>query len=204
MRLTEVGLRDEDLLLDLLNTTPVVQGRQRDVLAEQPHADVWLREHGATEAELVELIAARNALQAVVRGTDTAVALDPFVNAAVLRGRATENGLNWEFDADDARRGALRAILAWDALRAEGAGRLRACANPDCRLFLIDRSKPNTARWCSMAACGNRTKARRYHQRARTAKTDEQSLITPGDRPAAGRRHADPRPATERRSRSRR
>ncbi|OLP01255.1 hypothetical protein BVU76_16510 [Mycolicibacterium porcinum] len=58
----------------------------------------------------------------------------------------TEDGLNWELDTDDARRCALRAILAWEALRAEGSGRLRACANPDCRLFLIDRSKPNTAR----------------------------------------------------------
>ncbi|WP_412973700.1 CGNR zinc finger domain-containing protein [Mycolicibacterium setense] len=42
-------------------------------------------------------------------------------------------------------------------------------------MFLIDRSKRNTARWCSMATCGNRMKARRHHQRARTAKTDEQS-----------------------------
>ncbi|WP_371814821.1 CGNR zinc finger domain-containing protein [Mycobacterium sp. DL440] len=72
-------------------------------------------------------------------------------------------------------RGAPRAILAWDALRVASPGRLRACANPDCQLFLIDRTKPNTKRWCSMATCGNRMKARRHHQRARTAKTDEQS-----------------------------
>ncbi|MGV0807475.1 CGNR zinc finger domain-containing protein [Mycolicibacterium setense] len=40
----------------------------------------------------------------------------------------------------------------------------RGRGNPDYRLFLIDRSKPNTARWCSMATCGNRMKARRHHQ----------------------------------------
>jgi predicted RNA-binding Zn ribbon-like protein len=35
-------------------------------------------------------------------------------------------------------------------------------------MFLIDHSKAGTARWCSMAVCGNRMKARRHYQRART------------------------------------
>lgn len=175
MELTEVGRSDEALLLDLLNTTPVVEGMQYDVLTERTAAQAWLREHEATEAELRDLVAARNVLQAVVRGTASAVALAPYVDVAALRARSTENGVNWELDADDAAmRGALRAILAWDALRSASPGRLRACANPDCRLFLIDRTKPNTKRWCSMATCGNRMKARRHHQRARTAKSDEQ------------------------------
>jgi len=34
-------------------------------------------------------------------------------------------------------------------------------------LFLIDRSKANAARWCSMAVCGNRMKARRHYHRSR-------------------------------------
>ncbi len=34
MELLELGLGDEALLLDLLNTTPVIDGRQRDILAE--------------------------------------------------------------------------------------------------------------------------------------------------------------------------
>ncbi|MFV8167579.1 CGNR zinc finger domain-containing protein [Mycobacterium sp. 134] len=175
MELVEVGLRDEALLLDLLNTTPVVEGRQCDMLADRAQAWTWLHEHGATEAERAELVEARNVLQAVVRGAETAAALEPLLDAVALRARATKGGVRWELDTDDARCGAVRAILAWDALRVGSPGRLRACGNPDCRLFLIDRSKPNTARWCSMATCGNRMKARRYHQRARTAKTDEQS-----------------------------
>lgn len=175
MELVEVGLRDAALLLDLLNTTPVVEGRQRDILADGAQASTWLREHGATEAELAELVEARNVLQAVVRGAESAAALEPHLNEVGLRARATTGGVRWELDTDDTRRSAVRAILAWDALRVVSPGRLRACGNPDCRLFLIDRSKPNTARWCSMATCGNRMKARRHHQRARTAKTDEQS-----------------------------
>lgn len=175
MELLELGLGDEALLLDLLNTTPVIDGRQRDILAERVPARDWLREHAATEAELTDLVAARNVLQAVVRGDETAAALEPIVNGVALRARATEGGVRWDLDIDDARSGAVRAVLAWDALRVASPGRLRACGNPDCRLFLIDRSKPNTARWCSMATCGNRMKARRYHQRARNTKTDEQS-----------------------------
>jgi predicted RNA-binding Zn ribbon-like protein len=175
MELVEVGQSDEALLLDLLNTTPVVNGVQSDVLAALTAARAWLCEHGATEAELAELVAARNVLQAVVRGSASAIALEPFLNAVELRASATADGLGWELETDDAKRGAVRAILAWDALRIASPGRLRACANPDCRLFLIDRSKPNTARWCSMATCGNRMKARRYHQRARSVETDEQS-----------------------------
>ena len=62
---------------------------------------------------------------------------------------------------------AIRAILAWDALARQSPGRLRPCANDECRLFLIDRSKANAARWCSMAVCGNRMKARRHYQRSR-------------------------------------
>ena len=32
---------------------------------------------------------------------------------------------------------------------------------------LLDRSRPGTAKWCSMATCGNRMKARAHAQRTR-------------------------------------
>lgn len=62
---------------------------------------------------------------------------------------------------------AVEAVLAWSELQETAPGRLRPCANPECQLFLIDRSKTNKARWCSMAVCGNRMKARRHYQRTR-------------------------------------
>jgi predicted RNA-binding Zn ribbon-like protein len=62
---------------------------------------------------------------------------------------------------------AVRAMLTWDRLRKTAPGRLRPCANEDCSLFLLDRSQANAARWCSMAVCGNRMKARRHYQRRR-------------------------------------
>jgi predicted RNA-binding Zn ribbon-like protein len=62
--------------------------------------------------------------------------------------------------------GSLQVRLAWDLLRRTRPGRLRACEHPECAL--IDHSKPNNARWCSMAACGNQMKARRHDERSRT------------------------------------
>jgi predicted RNA-binding Zn ribbon-like protein len=162
---------DEAVLLDLLNTTPVVDGVPRDDLAEPKAARAWMREHGiaSTKAELAALLEARSTLQAVVRGEGRPAALQRFLDAVRLRPVACSDGLDWRVETDGAPKGAVRVVLAWDALRISSPGRLRPCANTECRLFLIDRSKPNTARWCSMAICGNRMKARRHYRRARTA-----------------------------------
>lgn len=50
----------------------------------------------------------------------------------------------------------------------ETAGpRLRRCANPTCTLRFHDVSKAGGRRWCSMAICGNRAKARTHYARQR-------------------------------------
>jgi predicted RNA-binding Zn ribbon-like protein len=170
MDLVTVGSDDEALLLDLLNTTPVVDGVPRDDLAELKTARAWMRERGiaATKAELAALLGARAILQKVVRGEAKPTALQKFLDTVRLRPTAGRDGVEWHLMADAGVKGAVRAVLAWDGLRIASPGRLRPCANTECRLFLIDRSKPNTARWCSMAICGNRMKARRHYRRART------------------------------------
>lgn len=164
MDLYATTARDEALLLDLLNTTPVIDGTATDLLPDLATAAAWLADHdvAATDDELADLVAARQELQAVVRGDRTPSALQPFLDSVRLHPVATESGIDWRLT--DAT-GAARAVLAWDGLRISGPGRLRPCANDECRLFLIDRSKPNTARWCSMAICGNRMKARRHYRR---------------------------------------
>ena len=168
MDLVAVGPDDEEFLLELLNTTPVVDGEPRDDLAQLKSARPWMRAHGIapTDVELTALLDARSALQAVVRGEQTPAALQRFLGSVALRPNVTRDGVDWRL-AVEGPAGAVRAVLAWDALRVYSPGRLRPCANTECRLFLIDRSKPNTARWCSMAICGNRMKARRHYRRAR-------------------------------------
>ena len=73
MNVVAVGPQDEALLLDLLNTTPVVEGVPRDDLTEPKAARAWMRERGIapTDAELASLLEARSLMQSVVRGEQT-------------------------------------------------------------------------------------------------------------------------------------
>jgi predicted RNA-binding Zn ribbon-like protein len=158
---------DEVLLLDLLNSTPVVDGAQRDLLAAGAESQEWARARGGvgTSAEVARLREVRDRLQAVVRGMEPPTVLTPFLTGLHLHPEIAETGLTWRLGVGDDERLAARALLAWGQVQERLPGRLRACANDECRLFLLDRSKPNTARWCSMKVCGNRLKARRHYER---------------------------------------
>ena len=160
---------DEDFLLALLNSTPVVDGVPTDDLADPDRARAWLASAGGagTDEELRHVFQVRSALQAVVRGEQPPAVLAPFVRDAASVPDITDGQVAWTLSIAPERRLAVRAVLAWDALAKQSPGRLRPCANDECRLFLIDRSKANAARWCSMAVCGNRMKARRHYQRSR-------------------------------------
>lgn len=162
---------DEDLLLALLNSTPVVDGVPADELGDAGRARSWLVKAGGqgADAELEHVLAVRAALQAVVRGEQQPGALAPFLRGAALEPAMTDGEITWALRVAPDRELAVRAVLAWGALARNSPGRLRPCANGECRLFLIDRSKAGSARWCSMAICGNRMKARRHYRKARTA-----------------------------------
>ncbi len=59
-----------------------------------------------------------------------------------------------------------RILAAATTARAEGTwSRLKLCRAHTCRWAFYDRSKNRSSAWCSMAVCGNRTKARAYRQR---------------------------------------
>jgi predicted RNA-binding Zn ribbon-like protein len=45
--------------------------------------------------------------------------------------------------------------------------RLKVCAGDDCGWLFVDTSKAGRRRWCDMADCGSRDKARRYYRRQR-------------------------------------
>jgi len=168
-------MADEGFLLALLNSTPVIEGVLTDDLADAAGARRWLVSMGGrgTEAELREVRQVREALQAVVRGEQPPGVLAPFLEGVTSVAALTGGRVTWTVDVPADRELAVRAVLAWDELA--GTGRLRPCANDECRLFLIDRSKANAARWCSMAVCGNRIKARRHYQRGREQATTDRS-----------------------------
>jgi predicted RNA-binding Zn ribbon-like protein len=165
---------DEAFLLDLLNSTPIVDGVQQDLLETARTGRDWLRAHGGSgsTAEWEATRTARSVLQDVVRAKAPASRLEPVLEGVCQRPSISADGVAWTIDVAAPRQLAVRAVLAWDDLRRTSPGRLRPCENPECALFLIDHSKPNKARWCSMAVCGNRMKARRHYERTRKMAAD--------------------------------
>jgi predicted RNA-binding Zn ribbon-like protein len=67
----------------------------------------------------------------------------------------------------DAGRHAL-GLIALDAAHMLGTAqreRIRVCGSDTCSARFFDRSRGGRRRWCSMEACGNVAKARRYRAR---------------------------------------
>lgn len=151
---------DEAVLLELLNSAPIVDGVPTDELRGAGATD-WLRAHDipGTPAAAREV---RDAIAGVVRGRAPAAGLQRFVADVRQVPVVGESGVEWKLEG---ARFAARVVLAW----AQVQGRLRPCENDaECTLFLIDRSKANARRWCSMSTCGNRLKARRHQDRLRS------------------------------------
>jgi predicted RNA-binding Zn ribbon-like protein len=63
--------------------------------------------------------------------------------------------------------GALGRIVAYvvDAIADGTWPRLKACQNDDCQWVFYDGARNRSAKWCSMAVCGNRMKARAFRAR---------------------------------------
>ena len=84
-----------------------------------------------------------------------------------LRAVPAEGHWGWQFvDADSLD--ALLWPLARDAaylLTSRDIDRLRECSGTDCAWMFVDRSRNRSRRWCDMAECGNRSKARRFYRR---------------------------------------
>jgi CGNR zinc finger/Putative stress-induced transcription regulator len=152
------------VLLDLLNTTPVIDGQMVDQLADPAGARTWLRAHGADRSQDIDVVrSARDDLQSVVRMEAEASVLRRLLADVRQVPDIGPDGVAWSLEAD----WPARLVLTWGELERDMPGRLRPCANDECRLFLIDRSRAGTARWCSMSGCGNRMKARRHYSRTR-------------------------------------
>lgn len=91
--------------------------------------------------------------------------------AAALRDSALvprRGELRWSHEAGAVDLAFLRRRVIWDAARLLTSGRLsilRRCASPTCGWLFLDESRRGNRRWCSMADCGSRAKAKRYYDR---------------------------------------
>ena len=93
-----------------------------------------------------------------------------------LAPRLSGDGRTLTWVADRPVPAALATIArdAADLLAGPLASRVRECAAPDCALLFVDTSRPGRRRWCSMDACGNRTKTAAYRRRQSSTGSGEE------------------------------
>lgn len=130
----------------------------------------------ARPADLRRAIEVREALRNLM-GANNGEPLHPatidLLNRTAARAKvvaAFDDHSSWRIQpASDGVDGALGQMLA-SVFRAMSDGswnRIKACGNPDCRWAFHDSSKNRSGRWCDMASCGNRMKARAFRERER-------------------------------------
>ncbi|TDE13076.1 CGNR zinc finger domain-containing protein [Jiangella asiatica] len=178
--MTEIELVGNALCLDFANTVNTRPATRRDWLATPEQALAWARAAGHPIDDRAGLDRAlprgRELRETVFRvfsplaGGDqpTRGDLDAVVTShaeGVRHGRLDDDGdrfrLTW---------GAPRTaqVLLWevaasavDLLTRGPLDRLGEC--PSCGWLFLDTSRNHRRRWCSMATCGSRDKARRYY-----------------------------------------
>jgi len=88
--------------------------------------------------------------------------------------RAPQDGFVWTLGYDRVDPDQALAPIALSAamlLAGPTLERVRLCANKTCGWLFIDHSKNRSRKWCDMADCGNKLKARRHYEKVRAAKT---------------------------------
>lgn len=165
----------EPLAVDLLNTRWRAAGSEVDLLDTAAGFEQWLAESGQqdvapTGAARDAVRQARDAIRAMVASGDDApdAAAENAVNGILTRGmtvRRIEDGQLREHTLMTAPEwtAAWRAAANYAELRSAAPSAIRQCQHPECVLYFYDPT--GRRRWCSMAGCGNRAKAKRHYAR---------------------------------------
>jgi len=177
---------DLDVVMEFVNTVHYDLGVVDEHLDSPAALSEFLTEHGlgkvdAKPADLRRALEVREALRGVMLanngGALDAAAID-VLNGAATRAKVVavfDDHASWRIEP--AARGVDRALgeLLAAVFRSMSDGsweRVKACGNPDCHWAFYDGSKNHSGRWCDMASCGNRMKARAFRERARAASAE--------------------------------
>jgi len=173
---------DIGLVQAFVNTVDLQDGPEE--LSDPNTLKAWLVANGLLDAsqpvdaqDLRHAIALREAIRAVI-GANSGSKVYP-VDIATLNEAAAKSGLRMRFGADGRPRlepeagGAVAAMgrivaTMHAAMEDEDWTRLKLCSSQSCRWAFYDRSKNHSSRWCTMASCGNREKARRFRRQNKT------------------------------------
>ena len=171
------------LIQAFVNTVDLEPGTEQ--LRDPNTLSEWLVARGlmapgqpANEADLKHAIAVREAIRGAI-GANSGIPVYP-VDVATLNGAISASGLRPRFGSDGKARmepeaegveGALGRMVAavFAAMNEESWTRLKLCGSQSCRWAFYDQSRNHSSRWCQMASCGNRQKARRFRERAKTS-----------------------------------
>ncbi len=167
--------------LDFVNTIswPETE-REHDWLSSPENARRWFAAVALPFArgkaiDMAALLKARHLLARVLRplahgepASANAIADFSKAVARAYQGRVIDPAtLAWHWPAPQGVVDALQPILldAADLVTAGNHERLRCC--PSCDWLFEDQTRNGQRRWCDMADCGSRDKARRYYQRSK-------------------------------------
>ena len=171
------------LVQAFVNTADLEPGT--DQLSNPHTLKAWLVERGlmapnqpAHDADLKHAVAVREAIRGTI-GANSGGSFYP-VDVATLNGAVSASRLLPRFGPDgkarlepraDGVEGALGRIVAavFAAMNEEDWTRLKLCSSATCRWAFYDQSRNHSSRWCRMASCGNRQKAKRFRERAKTS-----------------------------------
>lgn len=183
-----------NLLLDFLNTCPVLNGEPTELLPDLVAVLRWFHAAGLlTASEVADLGSTRaRSLASALRNLRETLRTEILawqdtgkLHRAVIeelnrlmsdhpmltRVKRDTNGIATELWFKATEPEDLFAPLAHSAamlFSSDHRSRVRKCAN--CVLHFYDDSKKGTRRWCSMQLCGNRSKVAAYAARHRSSK----------------------------------
>ncbi|MFI0480078.1 CGNR zinc finger domain-containing protein [Actinomadura sp. 9N215] len=169
-----------ELVRLFINTRDLEAGL--DELHDATQLTGWFRAHellrrneAADQADVARAVRLREAIRALVRDRSDPN-LAPAAAAEFNKAAKAAAPLHAEISPDLAvrlvstRSGVPRALAGIIAAVAEHAGtpdweRLKVCGNSHCQWAFYDHARNKTGRWCNMATCGNKFKARSYRRR---------------------------------------
>ena len=194
---TKFPLVGNQLSLDFVNTKIVENGVPKDLLDGLADVAAWavavklldlpkakklskLWQEAQSRDEFEEVLRFRKVLHALVeaiaRSESVTTSTLHTINTQLrkLNGYAavlpSDEGFTKRFLLDIRAPSHLLAPVAEAAADLLCYGNLayvKKCENPACMLYFYDGTKNHSRRWCSMKACGNRTKVAAFYQRQR-------------------------------------
>lgn len=144
----------------------------------------WVRaglqlEVEVSDEEFAEAVVLRRALWRMFQASLDGKALPPAAISVLNSASRTEpmtrqldrSTLGWHW-REPVNLGEVMSTVARDAiemLAVEDRSRLRECAGDNCALIFFDDSRSGARRWCAPQRCGDRTRARDYRSRRKSA-----------------------------------